>query len=181
MMSQKNMAFFLLNLVGGIAILGGYWVGLEAHSGEGDKLWGDIPESVRPMYTACMFPAAAGYLVSFGYLVRADWDQLRFETRPAWSLLFGLHILFLSSASLWMPMTWAALDGGLSWLLWPIQGLLAVTGLSCTAIAVSYRRLIDPPRPRWARVSFGGLFFLIFQCLILDAIVWPRFFEIGPG
>ena len=102
---MNNGGFLLLNVVGGVAVLGGYWHGIEAHSGENDRLWGEIPEAVRGVYTFCMFPAAIGYLVSFAYLMKADWSQLRFASRPAAGVLWALHSIFLLTAALWMPLS----------------------------------------------------------------------------
>ena len=180
-MHRDKRLFFLLNLVGGIAVLGGYAYGIWTHFGEGHRLWGGIPEAIRPTYTTCMFPAAVGYLVSFAYLMRVDWAELRIGSKPARNRLFVLHSIFLTTAAMWMPMTWHALDHGVPSLFWPIQVVLLVTGLSSLAIAWTYRQLTEPPRPTWARRCFWALLFLVWQCLILDSIVWPRFFEISSN
>ena len=175
---MNNGGFLLLNVVGGVAVLGGYWLGIDAHSGENDRLWGEIPESVRGVYSFCMFPAAFGYLVSFAYLMKADWSQLRFASRPAAGALWALHSVFLLTAALWMPLTWSALDHGTVSLYWPIQVLLLVTGLCSAGLVLSLRSLIDPPHPRQARWAQWSLLALVFQCLVLDGLVWPRFFVI---
>ena len=175
---NENRWYFLLNLVGGIAVLGGYLLCIEAHAGQNDRLWGEVPEAVRGAYTACMFPAAAGYLVAFAYWVRADWSTLRFRSGPAFRQVMILHAVFLVTAALWMPVTWWALDHQMQSLLWPIQGLLAVTGLSSLAFPVALRALVDPPNARFHLVAQCSLAFLVFQCLVLDALIWPRFFTI---
>ena len=176
---SENRWYFLLNLVGGVAVLGGYVLCIEAHSGQNDRLWGDIPEGVRGVYTGCMFPAAIGYLLAFAYWVRADWKALRFRTGPAFRIVMVLHAVFLVTAALWMPMTWWALDHQAQWLFWPIQGLLAVTGLTSLALPVALRALVNPPSQRFHLLAQLGLAFLVFQCLVLDALIWPRFFAIS--
>ncbi|MEC7242557.1 MAG: hypothetical protein VXW32_15090 [Myxococcota bacterium] len=171
--------FFVLNLIGGLGVLGSYAVGLQAHWGQNELLWGGIPESVRGAYTSCMFPAALGYLVCFAYLMKADWEDLRFRNGPAGRSLLRLHLLFLATATAWMPLTWLALDHQVTALYWPIQGVLLVTGLSALGIWRSLFRLVDPPNPRFLLAAKVGFFFLVFQCLVLDALVWPRFFGVG--
>ena len=174
-----NRLFFVLNLLGGLGVLGSYAVGLQAHWGQNELLWGGIPESVRGVYTACMFPAAFGYLVCFAYLLRADWEKLNFASGPAGRSLLRLHLLFLATATAWMPLTWLALDHQVTALYWPIQGVLLVTGLSALGIWRSLFRLVDPPNPRFLLAAKIGFVFLVFQCLVLDALVWPRFFGVG--
>ena len=174
-----NRLFFVLNLLGGLGVLGSYAIGLQAHWGSNALLWGGIPESVRGVYTSCMFPAAFGYLVCFAYLLKADWSSLRFEDGPAGRTLLRLHLLFLATATAWMPLTWLALDHQVTHLFWPIQGVLLVTGLSAFAIWRSLFKLIDPPSPRFLKAAKICFAFLVFQCLVLDAMVWPRFFVVG--
>ena len=174
-----NRLFFVLNLAGGIGVLGSYAVGLHAHWGQNALLWGGVPESVRGAYSSCMLPAALGYLVCFAYLLNSDWKALNFSDGPAGRSLLRLHLLFLATAAAWMPLTWLAIDHQMTALYWPIQGVLLVTGLSALAIWRSLFRLVDPPRPRLLRAAKIGFAFLVFQCLVLDALVWPRFFVVG--
>ena len=125
-----------------------------------------------------MVPAALGYLASFFYLVRADWTQLRFKKKSAVPTILRHHIIFLVTASAWMPLSWLALDHGMTVLFWPIQALLLITGMAAFGMARSYWKLVDPPNPFGAALACWGLTFLVFQCLVLDALVWPRFFVI---
>ena len=174
-----NRLFFVLNLVGGFGVLGSYAIGLQAHWGQNQLLWGGVPESVRGVYSSCMLPAALGYLACFAYLVQADWTKLRVEEGPAGRGLLRLHLLFLATATAWMPLTWLALDHQVTALTWPIQGVLLVTGLSALGIWRTLGRLVDPPQPRFLRIARIAFGFLVFQCLVLDALVWPRFFVVG--
>ena len=41
-------------------------------------------------------------------------------------------------------------------------------------------RLTDAPHPGWRRAAVIGAGFLVLQCAVLDALVWPRFFVV-PG
>ena len=56
----ERSRFFLLSLLGGVAVLGGYAIGLESHAGQNHRLWGEISEETRGVYTGCIFPAALG-------------------------------------------------------------------------------------------------------------------------
>ena len=64
MFSSKTTTW-ILNVLGGLSVLGSYAYGLSTHPGQGEMLWGTIPENVRGPYSAMMLPAAVGYLVMF--------------------------------------------------------------------------------------------------------------------
>jgi len=176
---MKTTAYLILTAMGGAAVLGGYAYGLSTHAEEQDLLWGTIPEAIRGAYTLFMLPAALGYLVPFAYFLASPWEKLRLGGRPVFQRLLSINIVFLGSAALWMPMSWAALDTGNQALFWPIQGVLAVTGASALCFTLLLARLEAPPRPRLHRAALWFSVFLVIQCGVLDALVWPRFFVIG--
>lgn len=176
---MKTAAYFVLTAIGGAAVLGGYAYGLSTHAEQADLLWGTIPESLRGVYSLFMFPAALGYLVPFAYFLVSPWEELRLGGRPIFQPLLSINIVFLGSAALWMPMSWAALDTSNQALFWPIQGVLAVTGASALVFTLLLARLEAPPRPRFHRTALWTSVFLVCQCGIFDALVWPRFFVIG--
>ena len=126
-----------------------------------------------------MFPAALGYLVPFAYFLASPWEDLKSGGRPIFQRLLLINVVFLGSSALWMPMTWAALDAGNLALFWPIQGVLAVTAASTVGFTLLLAGLEDPPRPRFHRAALWTSVFLVWQCGVLDALVWPRFFVIG--
>lgn len=170
----------LVNLIGGIAVLGSYVAGISGHPGQADLLWGSLPEGVRGVYTANMFPAAIGYLVSFAWLMSASSAQPRLSGRPALPILTALYAVFLASSTAWMPLCWLALDSHDASLLPMIQAVLAIAGLASVGLLAALAKLTDPPRPRWHRAGLVGMGFLVLQCAVLDALIWPRFFGI-PG
>jgi len=176
---MKTATYFVLTAIGGTVVLGSYAYGVTTHAEQGELLWGTIPEAIRGVYTLCMLPAALGYLVPLAYFLASPWEELRLGGRPIFQRLLSTNIIFLGSSALWMPMTWAALDTGNQALFWPIQGVLAVTGASALVFTLLLARLEDPPRPWFHRTALWASVFLVWQCGVLDALVWPRFFVIG--
>ena len=174
---ERGLTLFI-NLVGGFAVLGSYAWGLSSHPGEGALLWGDIPESWKPLYSLNMLPAALGYLTFTAYLLSAKPEELRFRGEKALVLFQINYGLFLTTAAFWMPLCWIALDGNQTWLLLPIQSVLAVTGLASIGFIYLLWNLEAPPRPRFHKAALVGACWLALQCAVLDAIVWPRFFHL---
>lgn len=74
---KAKLALLLINIAGGIAVLGSYVQGFLTHPGSTSALWGNVPAFLLPVYTR-RFAAAAGYLAfTFFILVRLDPDETR--------------------------------------------------------------------------------------------------------
>ena len=74
-MSASNV-FFLVNLIGGIAVLGGYAYYLAVNPEHRAFLWGGVPGEWQPYIVVSMFVAAAGYLWFFAYIVFSSGDSI---------------------------------------------------------------------------------------------------------
>lgn len=175
---MQRLTLLMINLIGGVAVLGSYAVGISGHPGQTDLLWGSLPEGVRGLYVANMLPAAIGYLVAFAYLMAAPPRRLQHAGAPALPALSTVYATFLVSSAAWMPLCWSALDGGREELISLIKLVLVLAGASSAGLLLLLARLSDPPWPRWWRASLLGMGFLVLQCAVLDALVWPQFFVI---
>ena len=78
-----------------------------------------------------------------------------------------------------MPLCWAALDRQDPDLLQWIQLVLMVAGATALLNLILLVRLDPTPAPRLRWAAVAGAFFLMLQCTVLDAFVWPRYFGIG--
>jgi hypothetical protein len=68
MISQRR-ALALINLFGGIAVLGSYAYYLISYPARAGDFWGGVPDGLRPVYTVNMFLAAAGYFAFTFFLM----------------------------------------------------------------------------------------------------------------
>ncbi len=157
--------FFLLNAIGGIAVLGSYAWGLGLFPELRDAMWGGVPEHWRGLYTVNMFFAAAGYLIAFGYWLSAS------DATTRRSLVLPYSLILWPSA-LWMPLTVAVLETGIDlvwWLTWLNLALVAVGGL--WVWFALFRHTTQAP---WFR-ALAALFFSFFvlQTALLDGVIWP--------
>ena len=177
---MQRLTLLTINVLGGVAVLGSYAVGITEHPGQTDLLWGTLPDSARGLYTANMLPAAVGYLVAFAYLMATPPQRLQHAGVPALPSLCTVYAAFLASSTAWMPLCWMALDGGRDDLVPLIKAVLVLAGLSSAGLLLLLARLSDPPRRRWWQASLIGMGFLVLQCAVLDALIWPMFFVI-PG
>ncbi len=168
-----------INVIGGLAVLGSYAWGIATHPGSAGDVWGGVPAGLQPVYTVSMLTAAVGYF-AFTYFVffRVDPEDARIGSSGAYPLLNGLYALILFPSALWMPLTFAMLDGpdGTLWL--AIRVVLAAVGIGSVGLLLALLAL-RPRRPAWAYwLAIVGLSAFCLQTALLDALVWPAFFPL---
>lgn len=176
-MEKQRIASIVINILGGVAVLGSYALGIATHPHAGDALWGGVPSWLRPAYQINMLAATVGYL-AFTYIV-----VLRENGKSAPSSGSGLglfnciYLLILAPAALWMPLTFAylAAPSPSGWL--AVRGVLFLTGGGALAMIGAVARLPLPSRLRTLALLGTAAFAL--QTAVLDALVWPVFFR-GP-
>ena len=177
-MDRSRLFFLLVNVVGGVGVIGSYVHGLSTHPDQAGLLWGTMPESLIPIYSGNMPFAAIGYLLTFAFLMLTPPAQLTRKGQPMLGWFTLSTLVFLLASTWWMPLCFQAIDTGDAELLKWIQLVLAVAGAAALGNFVQLLRLDTPPRPRLWRVATVGWAFLVLQCTVLDALVWPRFFGI---
>jgi hypothetical protein len=176
-MDRARRSFLWINLLGGIAVLGSYALGLLTHPQTSDDIWGGIPAWMKPLYTLSMLSAAAGYfLFTFFIFFRVDPHAARIGGRDGFGIFNFLYVLILLPSALWMPLTFemlAAPDG----LLWAaIRMVLAVVGIASLGL-IAALAMLDSGRSGlayWLAIA-GSIAFSV-QTAFLDAVIWPAYF-----
>jgi len=175
-MHPVKQKLLILNVLGGIAVLGSYVHGIVTHPETRGLVWGEIPDGLRPLYTVNMFLAAAGYfLFSYHVFFRVA-PETRIAGRYGYSLFSWLYAGILLPSALWLPLTFAMVEapsGGL-WL--AIRLVLSITGLCSFALLAA---IVATPAPDavWPkRLAILGLLTFCLQTTVLDALVWPVYF-----
>lgn len=172
MANSRLRRLLALNVVGGVAVLGSYVWGLSSVAGD---LWGGVPEGLRPLYTASMLLAAAGYF-PFTWLVVLRWCPARGSVagRPGFDPFPLLYALVLFPSALWLPLTSWMLAAP-SALLWAsIRVDLALVAIGSLGILVGLLTL--QPRLPGRGLAIAGCTAFCFQTVVLDAILWPLWF-----
>ena len=173
-MHRHHRILLAINLIGGVAVLGSYIHGLIS-SDLGNAFWGDVPESLKPMYTVSMMAATLGYCAFSAYLFRLLPDETRFFGRYSFSLVQSLYVAILVASSLWMPLTSIFIRDSSTPLWWAIRLVLIVTGAASIALLAAIVSLSDERTPLRIFAIAGAVAFC-FQTAILDALVWAFLF-----
>lgn len=164
--------FLIVNVVGGVLVLGGYVAGFTLFSEAKETMWGGINSSQRPIFQISMVLAAVGYLV-FCYTAM-------FKFGDNWSNLSDIDALiiiilcasFLGTAALWLPLGLWYQETGVKIVYGLMVLALWVTALSLLTVTVilAFRTMEISNTMRI--VSCLGVGYITFHCLIFDAIIW---------
>ncbi len=176
-MHPAKKMFAAINVIGGIAVLGSYVIWLGANPETRGLLWGGIPEPIRAAYTVSMFAAAFGYFPFSAYFLTAvDADEFRVGT-AGFGAVNLLYALALFPSALWMPLTFAVIESS-SWWLW-IANRVCLAVVGGAAIGLLVVLLTHCPRgPVWfLALAIAGAIPFCAQTALLDATVWPLYFE----
>jgi hypothetical protein len=177
-MNAQQWILVAINVVGGILVLGSYVQGLMAHPDNRNALWGGVPGSVQPLYTAGMITAALGYF-AFTYFILFEIDaEVRVADHFGFWIFFLIYTVILVPSALWMPLTYAAIGNHSTGLYWVIRIVLAVVGLGSVALLVALLTLRTGGSSYAYWLAVAGSAAFCFQTAVLDALVWPAFFRV---
>jgi hypothetical protein len=180
-MTSQRRNLLWINLFGGIAVLGSYAYCLSSYPAQVGDFWGDVPAGLRPVYTANMFLAAAGYF-AFTFFLR-----YRLEPTSGGGERFGLgtfnalYALILVPSALWMPLTFAMLEAPSAGLWWAIRLTLAAVAAGSLGMLAGLVAVRPSPASLAHRLAVAGSLAFSFQTAVLDAVVWPAFFPLAAS
>jgi len=178
-MNPQKKTMLWINVLGGVTVLGSYAWGLATHPGQGNALWGNIPQGLRTLYTVNMFLAALGYFAFTSFLLFVlDFDHARINIKAGFKGFNLIYAAILFPSALWMPLTFLLIEhpGNQIWL--ADRLVLTIVGLASLGM-LSALLSVQPRKPVLAFwLAITGCIFFCIQTAILDALVWTNYFFI---
>ena len=179
-MHVQKKAWFVINVLGGVAVLGSYAHGLLTHPDQRDALWGSIPEELRAVYGVTMWLAALGYfLFSYYFVFRIRPAEVRIGESFGFGAVNALYVLVLVPSALWLPLTFAYLAEPSRELWLAIRVDLFLVGIGAVGLMLALFALRPRPSGVSGALAVLGLLLFCLQTAFLDAFVWPAFFVAG--
>jgi hypothetical protein len=171
-MPIQKIIILVINLIGGIAVIGSYIWGLKTGAGGANALWGGTPTAVRPIYTVSMLLSALGYF-AFIYFILFKLDPASLNFSIFYMIFFGI----LAASAFWMPLSnmFLANPGNSLWI--GIQAVLAIVGISSCVLAWVLISLHAKETGLAYWLAVAGSVYFAFHTAILDMILWPIFFR----
>jgi len=177
-MGTQQIILLIINILGGVAVIGSYIVGLNAPTGGANDLWGGVPTNIRPIYGISMILSALGY---FAFLYFILFRLVPAETRISglfgFSLFYAIFLVILIPSALWMPLTNAYIGNPSAGMWVGIRTVLALVGIGSIALVWALLTLQArvPGVSYWLAVAGSGYF--AFHTAVLDAIIWAALFK----
>lgn len=171
-MPIQKIILLIINIIGGIAVIGSYVWGLKAGAGGANALWGGTPAGIRPIYTVSMLLSALGYFL-FIYFILFRLDLAAFS----FNIFFIIFFCMLGASAFWMPLTnlFLANPGTALWL--GIRAVLAIVGISSVALTWVLISLHTKETGLAYQLAVAGSVYFAFHTAVLDMILWPIFFK----
>jgi len=180
-MHTETIILLVLNIVGGVAVIGSYALGLRGESSGADALWGGVPARIRPLYTVSMVLSAIGYL-SVLYFVFFELvpDEVEIGGRFGFALLYPIIVLMLIPSAFWMPLSNLYVKNPRTGVWIAVRAVLFIVGLASIALAWALFALepSDQGVAYWFAVV--GSCYFAFHTFILDAVLWAALFRSRP-
>jgi hypothetical protein len=177
-MSTQHIILLVINILGGIAVIGSYIFGLNAQAGGANALWGGVPANIRLVYGISMILAALGYF-AFSYFIffRLVPGEVSVAGRFGFSLFYAIFLVILIPSALWMPLTNLYVTNPSTGMWIGVRTVLAIVGLASIALVWALLSLQTkvPHISYWLAVA--GSAYFAFHTAILDAIVWAALFK----
>ena len=177
-MGTQQIILLIINIIGGIAVIGSYVLGLRGQSGGANVLWGGVPDNLRPVYTVSMILSALGFFAFIYYIFfRLDPGQTSIAGISGFTLFYVIFLLILIPSALWMPLTNMYVGNPSTGIWIAVRTVLAMVGLASIALVWALLTLQGrvPGIAYWLAVVGSGYF--AFHTAILDAIVWAALFR----
>jgi hypothetical protein len=177
-MATQQLILLIINIIGGIAVIGSYILGLSGQSGGANVLWGGVPNNIRPVYTVSMIISALGYFAFLFYIFfRLDPSKISIAGISGFTLFYVIFLLILIPSAMWMPFTnlYVSNPSTGMWVL--VRTVLAVVGIASIALVWALITLQGkvPGIAYW--LSAVGSAYFAFHTAVLDAIVWAALFR----
>jgi hypothetical protein len=177
-LTTQQIIFLVINIIGGIGVIGSYIFGLSGQTTGANALWGGISSSIRPVYGISMILSALGYFAFLYYILfRVAPGEVSIAGIFGFSLFYLIFIFILIPSAFWMPLTNMYVANPTSGLWTGIRTVLIVVGLASIALvwALLSLKIKVPGTAYWLAVA--GSSYFAFHTFVLDAILWPALFK----
>ncbi len=177
-MDTLQIILLLMNVVGGVAVIGSYVLWLRGDPGGANALWGGVPARLRPVYTVSMILSAIGYLAVFYYLL---FEPIPAEVEGGASFGFvwfiPIVVLMLFPSALWMPLSRLYVDRPSTPTWVAVRAVLFIVGLASIALAWALLTLKHDGGDVAYWVAAVGSCYFAFHTFVLDALLWAALFR----
>lgn len=177
-MHWEAIVLLVIIVLGGVAVIGSYVVGIRGKEGAAATLWGGVPAKIRPLYGVSMILSAAGFLAVLYYVFfRLTPGEVVIGDRFGFEIFFPIFVLILAPSALWLPSSKRYVERP-STIMWiAVRVVLLIVGLASIAMALAFFALeVDGRDAAYWAATVGSCYFA-FHTFVLDAVIWAALFR----
>ena len=176
-MNTSQIIFLIINILGGILVLGSYYLGLKGNAGV-QNLWGGTPKKIQPVYTVSMLISAIGYFLFFTYIIQSLGTGFfdGFSTLGD-TIIYIAFVVILGASTFWMPLTKKMVETPSNILWIAIRIVLMLVALGSIGLLVVLVLTNNAQGGLLYITSVIGLGWFSFHTMVLDALLWPYFWK----
>jgi hypothetical protein len=178
LVEYQQIILLIINILGGVAVIGSYILGLKGQPSGVNILWGGVPANLRPVYTVSMILSALGYFAFIYFILfRLIPGEVDIGGRVGFTILFAIFLVILIASAFWMPLTnmYVRNPANTTWIV--IRTVLALVALGSISLcwALLSLKTTNHGIAYWLAVTGSGYF--AFHTTVLDAILWAALFK----
>jgi hypothetical protein len=179
-MELEQIILLVINVIGGIAILGSYVLGIRGKPGAADRLWGGVPQKIRPVYYVSMLLSAIGYFFFIYFLLfEVIPDSVVIADSLGYWIFYIIFIGMLGFSALWMPLTnKMANEPKKSTWFW-VRTVLVMVGLFSCALYWAILSIQEGNQGTMFCLAAVGSGYFAFHTTVLDMLIWPMLWGKG--
>ena len=171
----QTTIFLVVNIIGGILVLGSYLICFIQFPEERTKLWGEVPKKTQQRIVPFMLLAAAGYLItSWWFWQVIEPNSLNLPGGFTYVGIIAFFALLLALSTAWMPVSVLAIKKRSNlWKNITICILLGVSIASCFILFLVCTATVEKNDISLGQVlAIIGWSFLCIQTVFWDGILW---------
>jgi hypothetical protein len=175
----EKIYLLIINVLGGIAVLGSYAYGINTHPDAGKILWGNVPLQLKTFYNISMLSAAAGYFL-FTYFIMFSLNpgDVKIAGRLSYNFFLWIYAVILIFSAFWMPLTFYMNDNP-SMFIWILIRIVLLTVGFGSLFLFAALIYVEPQMQLWPhRAALVGAAAFCLQTAILDALVWTYYYPV---
>ena len=177
-MHPEQIILLLINVIGGVLVIGSYVWGIKTNPQGVNALWGGVPSQTRGLYFASMILAAISYfLFTFFILFKLNPAEVKIANVFSFGLFQIIYILILLPSALWMPLGLVMLENPKTIIWWSIRLVLIIVALASLALLLSLLFLSPKQSGAFYWLAVAGITIFFLHTAILDALLWPLYFN----
>lgn len=177
-MEGQQIILLVINILGGLAVIGSYVFGLKRQSGGANVLWGGVPANIRPLYGVSMILSALGYFAFIYFILfRLVPEETVIGEGNGFGIFYTIFLVMLIASALWMPLTNLYVSRRTAAVWTAIRIVLGLVGLASAALPWALFNLQTQGHGVAFWLAVSGSVYFAFHTVVLDAIVWAALFR----